>query len=113
MGTLEKIVVLLVRLAIGLVKALGEILVAVLTAPAVPAGGSTYSGTGGNVGRSSSPIRIEVQGANGRWTYAGSAADSGGAIRAGLDRALRIRRDVGKARAMDTRSGAVVDFAHR
>lgn len=60
-----------------------------------------------------SPIRIEVQGANGQWAYAASAIDSGSAIRSALERALRARRDATKARAVDTRSGVVVDFSHR
>ncbi|WP_029891620.1 hypothetical protein [Polycyclovorans algicola] len=75
--------------------------------------GGTQAATSNDVARnSSSPIRIEVMGANGRWTYAGSANEQGAAVHQAMERALRARRDANKARAVDQRSGAVVDFTH-
>lgn len=62
---------------------------------------------------SGSPVRIEVLGANGRWSAAGSANSVGSAVSLAMERALRSRRDATKARAIDQRSGAVVDFMHR
>lgn len=91
-------------------KGLIRMLALVASGNQLVADGGTTTSTGRG---SSSPIRIEIQGANGRWSFAGSAIDSGAAISEAMERALHQRRDASKARAVDTRSGIVVDFTAR
>lgn len=86
----------------------------VLGVLASSAGTFPHRGSDGTTsGSSGNPITIEIQGSNGRWTFAGSSINNSAAISAAMQRALNNRRDAQKARAVDARSGIVVDFSAR